>query len=492
LENRVILTLLIFFLFYPHVTLGQGESDFYVSPSGDDSNSGSLDHPFHTIENGIKQLTPGDTLILREGTYSEPFRLMTSGTPEDYITIQNYPGEKPIIDADNTANNGVVISASHWRLTGLEIRNCNENGIWVESSQYFSITNCTVRNVQYGIGIADGSHDFTVENCLMTEFMLYGFDASPSGRDCFNGLIKNCIAYSGLDHQQNVDGFATGHGDQTGFTFINCTAVDVYDGFDISSDDTLLLGCLSVGCWNAGYKIWGDNVTLINCIGYNSNTNLELDWSGTPKTVYIYNSDFVQSTTFNIWIENRQDRLHLYNSIVAGGENIGLCFENGYSESYRGNYNLFHNWNTERMTSIAYETEYSIQDLQNNIWSSETGQDTNSITLDNLEGVFIGLQKGDLYPTEDSPLIDSGDPSKRVGLDFDFNQRENQNPPDIGAYEYTIDRRNNRIFDYYIPEPEQQHHINENNQSNNNTWIYVLILSVALILVLAYSLLRGR
>jgi hypothetical protein len=456
---------------------------YYVSPSGDDSGNGSIQAPWRTIEYGLEEIQPGDTLFLRDGIYHEPISISKSGTNQNPITIRNYPGENPIIDVANQ-NNGIIGSGSYWNIIGLEVRNCNENGIWIESSQYFTIINCTIRDVQYGIGIADGSHDFKVENCIITDFTLYGFDASPSGGlDCYNGLIQDCIAYSGSDHQQNVDGFAVGHGDQTGFTFINCTTLDVYDGFDISSDDTLLLGCLSAGCWNAGYKIWGDNVTLINCIGFDSNTNLELDWSGTSKNVFIYHSDFVQSETFNLWIEDKRDTVHVYNSIIVGGNNIGICFENGYSDSYRGDYNLFHNWNSERMVSFTYEEEYSMEDFQDMTWSGQTEQDTNSIIVDDLTGIFVGLSEMNLYPADGSPLIDAGDSSKRVGLDFDFYPRSDANPPDIGAYEYSADR-DIRVLKYEIPQYQEEQVIDEDIQfESNNQVLYVVTLAIIVIVV---------
>jgi hypothetical protein len=221
----------------------------------------------------------------------------------------------------------------------------------------------------------------------MSDFTLYGFDTTPvSGRDCYNAIIQDCVAYSGSDQDQNVDGFAAGHGDQKKFSFINCVAYDVYDGFDISSDDSLLLGCKAFNCWNSGYKLWGDNITLINCLGYDSCTNIELDWSGTPKTVYIYHSDFVQADIFNIWIENKRDTICIYNSVIACGENIGICFENGYASSYIGDYNLIHNWNQDRIVSISYEKEYDLHDFLDNTWNTETGQDLHSIIVENING----------------------------------------------------------------------------------------------------------
>ena len=58
------------------------------------------------------------------------------------------------------------------------------------------------------IGAADGAHDFVLNRVELHHFELYGFDASPSGgADCYNGSFNNCTAHTGVDSEQNVDGF---------------------------------------------------------------------------------------------------------------------------------------------------------------------------------------------------------------------------------------------------------------------------------------------
>ena len=44
---------------------------YYVSPTGSDSNLGTLTAPFLTINHGVRVLLPGDTLYIRGGTYAE-------------------------------------------------------------------------------------------------------------------------------------------------------------------------------------------------------------------------------------------------------------------------------------------------------------------------------------------------------------------------------------------------------------------------------------
>jgi hypothetical protein len=467
----------------------QTRNKFYVSPTGNNSNNGSIESPWNTIEHGINQIGTGDILYIREGIYYEKLYLETSGAPQNYICIRNYPGEKPIIDGSDSYGNGFVITSSHFKLIGLELRNWDENAIWIEASQYFEVINCTVTNVLCGIAVADGSNNFLIKDCIMTEFTLYGFDASPvTERDCYNALIQDCTAHSATDHDQNVDGFAVGHGDQKGFTLVNCTTYDVFDGFDISSDDTLLIGCLSYSCWNAGYKMWGDNITLINCIDYASNNNIELDWSGTPKTISVYHSDFVNSQTFSVWIENHLDKIRIYNSVILGGENIALCFENGFSDSYEGDYNLIHNSNPNRAISIEYEEEYSLTDLSNLKWSQKTGQDQHSIVTTEINGIFMDIDNMNLYPESGSLLINNGDPSRSISYDYAYNKRDDK--PDIGALE--SNPTGNTINKPLIKIPqtisEDQSNVNETpiDYEGNNKLYLAVVLAISVIMVSLY------
>ncbi|HAX97966.1 MAG TPA: hypothetical protein DCY12_03505 [Candidatus Atribacteria bacterium] len=58
----------------------------------------------------------------------------------------------------------------------------------------------------------------------------------------------------------------------------HCLTYEVFDGFDISAHNTSLYGCEAHHCWNSGYKIWEDQVQLVNCLSYrNQSANVELD-----------------------------------------------------------------------------------------------------------------------------------------------------------------------------------------------------------------------
>ena len=71
----------------------------FVDPlKGDDTQNGSREKPWKTLKHATRQLNPGDTLVLRGGTYYEKVSLTRSGTAEAPITITAHPEELVTID----------------------------------------------------------------------------------------------------------------------------------------------------------------------------------------------------------------------------------------------------------------------------------------------------------------------------------------------------------------------------------------------------------
>ena len=69
MKKRIILIL---FFFTPLLSRG---TDYYVAKTGSDSNSGSLNSPFRTIEHAVDVVRSGDDVYIRAGTYNERFTI---------------------------------------------------------------------------------------------------------------------------------------------------------------------------------------------------------------------------------------------------------------------------------------------------------------------------------------------------------------------------------------------------------------------------------
>jgi hypothetical protein len=89
---------------------------YYVSPSGSDSNPGTIGQPFFTLNKAWSVVSAGDIVYMRGGTYHYGKTGTTleskSGTSGNYITIENYPGEKPVISYGNVTLTSQLVGIS--------------------------------------------------------------------------------------------------------------------------------------------------------------------------------------------------------------------------------------------------------------------------------------------------------------------------------------------------------------------------------------------
>lgn len=77
---------------------GSGPMKFVAANAGSDSNNGSEQKPWRTMQHAVEQLQPGETLVMRGGTYHEHVLVTAVGTAERPVTICGYPGELAVLD----------------------------------------------------------------------------------------------------------------------------------------------------------------------------------------------------------------------------------------------------------------------------------------------------------------------------------------------------------------------------------------------------------
>jgi len=201
---------------------------YYVARYGSESNTcaqaQSLATPLARIGVGVQCLSPGDTLMVREGVYSEiigSFMYIPSGTRDNPITIMSYPGEKVTMEAPasaehlvllelygpqfitfkgftfdgkNIAGRTVNLSSSNIRLENNEIKNALDNGLFISGT-----SNEIVRNNIYSNGF--------YLNPLMPPYgygiYLVGASNMIDGNDIHNNAVFGLVGYSTLDTLNN-------------------------------------------------------------------------------------------------------------------------------------------------------------------------------------------------------------------------------------------------------------------------------------------------
>lgn len=218
---------------------------YYVSLSGNDSNSGtSTSSPFKTFAKAVKPLRPGDTLYIRGGTWTQQLDLQTpniNGTSSAYIKIAGYPGETVTIRyADSveasygpikargargylTFENLVLDGINNSKRTGwligegnhnfilrnLEIKNFKSNALKIAANN-IQIINCKLHHAMpastiigqgayyYGIYLVSGSSVLIQGNEI--------YSNSGGGLHAYPGPISGLIVRNNSIHDNNTTG----------------------------------------------------------------------------------------------------------------------------------------------------------------------------------------------------------------------------------------------------------------------------------------------
>lgn len=130
----------------------------YVSTIGNDANPGTLNLPWRTIQHAVSAAIPGDTIFIRGGVYVPAAgtdyvaQVTASGQLGAPITVRNYPGETPILDArlDGVRKSWSIYvnGADHYSFDGLTLTGGKRAGIRMTGADYVTVTRCTVYDVR--------------------------------------------------------------------------------------------------------------------------------------------------------------------------------------------------------------------------------------------------------------------------------------------------------------------------------------------------------
>ena len=113
---------------------GASAAAYYMSPTGNDSNAGTLAAPWKTLDRLQKAqsiIRPGDTIYFRGGDYvfnnssaRTYYTWSATGTASTPIFYKNYPGEKPVIVGDRTIGPGgtMIYLQNYQTIDGLNFR----------------------------------------------------------------------------------------------------------------------------------------------------------------------------------------------------------------------------------------------------------------------------------------------------------------------------------------------------------------------------------
>lgn len=354
----------------PPLPPSSGEA-FYVSPVGSDTNPGTIDAPWQTIQMAMTSLQPGQIAYVREGTYetggtfgTEADRYLWTAVcqAEAPCSLLAYPGERPVLHGQ------VRIEGSYLRISGFVIEGPlsadvtsptgrRANQVWLNEAHYIEFSGNEVRYNDYHAGIKLDS---------VSNVHLIGNHVHDNGRFSLA--------------TDPLNGASTKNTDQ-GIYWASTTA--------------------------------GGNLVANNLIERNRAKGLQLYEHGTYDVIVVHNT-VVDNGSAGILLNGKTDRITVANNVVAFNSAKQIRVLKGNANLIRGN--------------LTYHPKRSYSAIENKTLS--TVQD--NITADPL---FVNRAGRDFHLQAGSPAVDVAILDYATGSDLEGVSRPVGAGPDIGAYE---------------------------------------------------------
>ena len=469
------------------------QTNYYVSTSGNNSNSGtSIAQAWKTIQYAMDNAPANSIVNIMAGTYNEKVEVNVSGSAGNTIVFQNYNNDVVTISGAGIATPDAIIGIfdqSYIVIKGLKITNNEQldaQGILVEGNcQNIEIRNNDVSNINfssnpnapvnsgtnsqpiivYGTNgsnaisnlIIDGNtvHDsrtgfseglavngnvnvFSVTNNTVHDITNIGIDlighegTAGSNDQARNGTVKNNIVYNCKSP------YATAGG------------IYVDGGKDIVIENNTVYNCqwgIEVGCENVGKTTSGIKVRN-NIIYGNDDAGLAIGGFDFPaNSGKVVNSLFTNNSCYNNDVNGGgvggvtgevsityTENCSLENNIFYGTNNADLVL---FVDNV-GSVNLNLNYNQYYMAGNAEIDYEGVNYSSFSNYKTGAGQDANSIFSDPL---FNNTATPDLHLTASSPGGNAGNPNFTPApgeTDMDGENRVKNMRVDIGADESDI------------------------------------------------------
>jgi parallel beta-helix repeat protein len=389
---------------------------FYVSNLGNDTLDGSIGAPWATLQRAAEVVNPGDTVIVRAGTYAG-FDLDRDGTAVGRIIFSAEPGV--LIDARNARTpDGInlegadFVTIEGFTVRGIEragirsvvnqgaiIRNnvCDQNGRWgifTGFSENVLIENnqCSRSATEHGIYVSNSADNPTIRGNIVSENFAAGIHMNG---DIFAGDGDGII--SGAVVENNVV-FDNGAGGGSG---INC------DGVQNSVFRNNLL-----------YDNHASGIALYRIDGGGGSTgNVVINNTVVQAADARWAVNLADGSTGNVILNNI-----LFNAQpIRGSVSVDLASIAGLMSDF--------NVVVDRFSTDGGDTRTSLD-----AWRNATNQDRNSIVATPAQ-LFVDPQTNNYQLRANSPALDHGTDFLAPNRDLVGQLRPVGPRMDIGAYE---------------------------------------------------------
>jgi len=253
-------------------------------------------NPGERIQAAVDAAIPGDTIIVRDGTYIENVSVNKEG-----LTLVSLNGPSAtIIEALTTEiNHGVIgVAADHVRISGFTVQNCTSGtGIGIGLAAGCTIENNIVLNNTYGILLSYG-HANTISKNTVRNNTGYNILIQTSSNNTITGNTINATISS------NSPGICLSYS-ANGNTVSGNTITNLLDGIAmyVSCDNNTITENHISDCYSSirlQEACTGNTITLNTLTNSPWGVNL---WNSSNNTIYLNNSfsSGAYSDSANTW-----------------------------------------------------------------------------------------------------------------------------------------------------------------------------------------------
>jgi len=204
---------------------------------------------YNTIQEGINNANPGNTIFVRSGIYNENLLVNKNG-----LTIRGENKYNTTISSRDTLKNTIKINASNVTIQDFSIVNSTgTNTLWDTSGIFIAGSNIVVKdnliynnnrlgicalNIAYNLTIC--GNDFTDDGILLGDYEHTGENINVT-KECFlHDIYNNTVNGKPLYYFKNVDNFIVPN-DAGQVILVNCSNATIKDSYFTLCDFPIML-----------------------------------------------------------------------------------------------------------------------------------------------------------------------------------------------------------------------------------------------------------